>query len=184
LPDKPIKVYGPPPTSGTRDAFVELVMQKGCEQFQEVKQLEGDRKKEVCAQIREDGVYIEAGENDNVIVQRLQQESDAYGIFGFSFLDQNRDKIQGNKVAGQEPTMDRIADGSYPLSRPLYFYVKNAHVTVVPGMKEYLAEFTSPRAWGPEGYLVDKGLIPLPEKERQEMAERAKNLQPLKLAAL
>lgn len=179
LPDKEIKVYGPPPTSGTRDAFVELVMEKGCENFETVQKLDEEKKKQVCAQMREDGHFIEAGENDNLIVQRLQNEPEALGIFGFSFLDQNQDKIQGNAIEGVEPTFESIASGDYPVSRSLFFYVKNDHVGVIPGMEEYIAEFTSPRAWGPNGYLAEKGLIPLEEQKREAMAQQARNLETL-----
>jgi phosphate transport system substrate-binding protein len=169
LPDTEITVFGPPPTSGTRDAFVELAMEEGCMEFEVVENLEGDRQEEVCAQMREDGAFIEAGENDNLIVERLQAEPGTHGIFGFSFLDQNRDLIQANAIRGNDPTFDTIASGDYPLSRPLFFYVKNAHVGVVPGMMEYLQEFTSDRAMGPDGYLADKGLIPLDEGRREEV---------------
>jgi phosphate transport system substrate-binding protein len=184
LPDQEIKVYGPPPTSGTRDAFVELVMEKGCENFEAVEKLDEAEKKQVCAQIREDGHFIEVGENDNLVVQRLQNEPDALGIFGFSFLDQNRDKVKGNAIEDVEPTFESIASGDYPVSRSLYFYVKNDHVGVIPGMQEYIKEFTSPRAWGPNGYLAGKGLIPLQEQQRQEMAQQARNLEQLELASL
>jgi phosphate transport system substrate-binding protein len=184
LPDQEIKVYGPPPTSGTRDAFVELVMEKGCENFDAVQKLGEEEKKQVCGQIREDGNFIEVGENDNLVVQRLQNEPNALGIFGFSFLDQNRDKVKGNAIEGVEPTFESIASGDYPVSRSLFFYVKNDHVGVIPGMKEYIEEFTSPRAWGPNGYLAGKGLIPLQEQQRQEMAQQARNLEQLELASL
>ncbi len=126
--------------------------------------------------IREDGAYVEAGENDNLIVQKLDANPDAFGIFGFSFLDQNADKLQGSIVDGVDPTFELIADGSYPVSRSLYFYVKKAHVGVVPGITEYLNEFTAEKAWGPEGYLADKGLIPLPDAERKKVATDARGL--------
>jgi phosphate transport system substrate-binding protein len=186
LPDVRIEVLGPPPTSGTRDAFVELAMEGGCKAFPWIKELKEQDKsayKAVCHTVREDGAYVEAGENDNLIVQKLQANPSALGIFGFSFLDQNADKIKGNPVDGVTPTFDDIADGKYPVSRPLYFYVKAAHVGVIPGIAEFLAEFTSDKAWGPDGYLADRGLIPMPEAERAEFAEAAKSLQPLKLAA-
>jgi phosphate transport system substrate-binding protein len=171
LPDTEITVFGPPPTSGTRDAFVELAMEQGCTEFEVVQNLEEDRQEEVCGQMREDGAFIEAGENDNLIVERLQADPGTHGIFGFSFLDQNRDLIQANAIGGVDPTFDTIASGDYPLSRPLFFYVKNAHVGVVPGMMEYLQEFTSDRAIGPTGYLADKGLIPLDEGRREEVRD-------------
>ena len=176
LPPRSIEVLGPPPTSGTRDAFVELVMEEGCDAFEFVKAMKKtDRTmhKAVCQAIREDGAYVEAGENDNLIVQKLDANPDAFGIFGFSFLDQNLNKIQGNPIEGVNPTFDAIADGSYPVSRPLYFYVKTAHVGVIPGIKEYLAEFTSAKAWGEDGYLADKGLIPMPEAERAKFSADA-----------
>ncbi len=168
LPAKKIAVYGPPPTSGTRDAFVELVMEAGCEKYDWIKALsksDKNRFKEICHSIREDGSYIESGENDNLIVQKLTANPDAFGVFGFSFLDQNLDTLQGSEVDGAFPTFEAIADGSYPVSRPLYFYVKKAHVGKVPGIMEFLTEFTSEDAMGEEGYLTDRGLIPLgPEK--------------------
>ena len=182
LPAVKIEVLGPPPTSGTRDAFVELAMETGCKSFPWIKELDksdSNRFKAICHTVREDGGYVEAGENDNLIVQKLQGNKNALGIFGFSFLDQNSDVLKGKAVNGVRPTFDNIADGSYPVSRSLYFYVKKAHVGVIPGMREYLAEFTSEKAWGPEGYLADRGLIPLPQAERKAVAERVQNLETL-----
>ena len=179
LPDSKIEVLGPPPTSGTRDAFVELAMEGGCKTFDWIKAMKkADKKayKKLCHTIREDGAYIEAGENDNLIVQKLDANPKAVGIFGFSFLDQNADMIQGSKVDGASPEFEKIADGSYAISRPLYFYVKAAHVGKIPGIKEYMAEFTSEKAWGPEGYLTDKGLIPMPEDERAEFRKGTETL--------
>jgi len=173
LPDTGIQVFGPPPTSGTRDAFVELVMEEGCMEFEAVQELAEDRQEEVCGRMRQDGAFVEAGENDNLIVQRLQSEQGTYGVFGFSFLDQNRDALVASSINGVDPTFESIAAGEYPVSRSLFFYVKDAHVGVIPGLAEYIDEFTSPRAWGPNGYLVEKGLIPLPEQEREQMRERA-----------
>jgi phosphate transport system substrate-binding protein len=186
LPDKSIEVLGPPPTSGTRDAFVELAMEPGAEEFDWIKALKkADEKKfkAVAHTIREDGAYVEAGENDNLIVQKLEANPNALGIFGFSFLDQNTDKIQGSFVDGVEPTFDAIADGKYPVSRPLFFYVKKAHTDVIPGIKEYLMEFTSEKAWGADGYLGEKGLIPMPDAERakyQMDVEKMQTLQSVK----
>lgn len=177
LPDARIEVLGPPPTSGTRDAFAELVMEEGCKEVAGVKELGLEGKS--CMAVREDGAYVEAGENDNLIVQKLIANPDAFGVFGFSFLDQNADRIKGATVGGVEPSFENIADGSYGVSRSLYFYVKNAHVGSVPGIKEFVAEFTSPAAWGPEGYLADKGLIPLPDAERETVRQQATSLQPL-----
>ena len=183
LPDKNIEVLGPPPTSGTRDAFVELTMDVGCEEFKSIKALDKKAMKATCQTIREDGAYIEAGENDNLIVQKLEANPNAVGIFGFSFLDQNMDKIQGSFVDGVQPTFEAIADGTYPVSRPLFFYVKKAHADVIPGIKEYLAEFTSDKAWGAEGYLSEKGLIPMPDDERAKyrmVVEKMQTLQSVK----
>jgi phosphate transport system substrate-binding protein len=179
LPEQKIEVLGPPPTSGTRDAFVELVMQEGCQEFEAVSALGEERMTAVCATMREDGAFVEAGENDNLIVQKLEANSDAFGIFGFSFLDQNLDLLQGSLINGEEPTFEEIADGAYPVSRSLYFYVKNAHVDVIPGIKDYVDEFTSEAAIGEDGYLTDKGLIPLPEEELEEVREQALSFTPL-----
>ncbi len=167
LPTTKIEVLGPPPTSGTRDAFAELVLEGGCKTFSWIKAIKKTNKKQyktICHSVREDHVYIEAGENDNLIVQKLSANPNAFGVFGFSFLDQNSDKLQGSKVDGTEPTFEGISDGSYPVSRPLFFYVKNAHVGMVPGILEFLTEFTSEDAMGEEGYLSEKGLIPLDEE--------------------
>lgn len=182
LPATKIEVLGPPPTSGTRDAFVELAMESGAKKFDTLAALKkSDKKafKKVAHTLREDGAYIEAGENDNLIVQKLQANPTAIGIFGFSFLDQNADVIQGSIIEGNSPTFEAIADGSYPVSRPLFFYVKKAHTDVIPGMKEYLAEFTNEKAWGNEGYLADKGMIPMPNAERAEFAANVKALKPI-----
>ncbi|MEZ5541335.1 MAG: PstS family phosphate ABC transporter substrate-binding protein [Pseudomonadota bacterium] len=179
LPDTAIEVLGPPPTSGTRDAFVELAMEGGCDSFDWIKAMkktDKDAYQAACQTIREDGAYIEAGENDNLIVQKLEANPKAVGIFGFSFLDQNSDKIQGSKVDGVAPEFESIASGEYAVSRPLFMYVKKAHVGSIPGIEEYLAEFTSEKAWGQNGYLADKGLIPMPDAERGQMAQTAKNL--------
>jgi len=182
LPDVKIEVLGPPPTSGTRDAFLELGMEPGALKFEGLKKLSKDDPKKfqkVFGSIREDGAYVEAGENDNLIVQKLGTNPNALGIFGFSFLDQNTDKLQGSYVDGNPPTFENIASGKYPMSRPLFFYVKKAHVGVIPGIKEYLAEFTSEKAWGKDGYLSEKGLIPLPDAERKQVADSVKALKAL-----
>jgi phosphate transport system substrate-binding protein len=179
LPNVAIEVYGPPPTSGTRDAFVELVMEVGCEEFAEVEALGKDEKKAVCSQVREDGGYVEAGENDNLIVQKLTSNPNAFGVFGYSFLDQNADRLQGSTVGGVAPEYDAISSGEYPVSRSLYVYVKNAHVGAVPGIREFVAEYTAERAMGEDGYLADKGLIALPEEERGQVRTQANSLTPL-----
>ena len=215
LPDMAIKVLGPPPSSGTRDAFEELALGGGAKNIDDLKNLRGmkdgdemkammaklgidmsvyddvmkkkgkvsgkDLFKKITYHIREDGAYVEAGENDNLIVQKLEKDTGALGVFGFSFLDQNADKVKGAAVDGSEPTFENIADGSYPVSRPLYVYVKNAHVGKIPGLKEYLKEFTSEKAWGDEGYLTEKGMIPMPEEERKAFAEDAATLKNLVL---
>jgi phosphate transport system substrate-binding protein len=183
LPGTRIEVLGPPPTSGTRDAFLELAMEPGAQEIASLKKLAKDDAKKfrtIAHTLREDGAYVDAGENDNLIVQKLTANADAVGIFGFSFLDQNTDKVQGAYIEAAEPTFDNIADGKYPLSRPLFFYVKKAHVGVIPGLREYVAEFTSERAWGTDGYLSDKGLIPLPDGERKKAAENAKEMKSMK----
>ena len=181
LPDTAIEVLGPPPTSGTRDAFVELVMEEGCGAYEFIESMEDDAKDAACQTMREDGVYVEAGENDNLIVQKLEANPDALGIFGFSFLDQNSDKVQSSMIDGEEATFEAISDGSYPISRPLYFYVKGQHVGTVPGIEEYVAEFTSEGAWGDDGYLADKGMIPLDEEKRAEIGEAARGMEKLQL---
>ena len=135
--------------------------------------------KEVCHTIREDGAYVEAGENDNLIVQKLEANPDAFGVFGYSFLEQNSDKVQGSLIGGSAPEFETIASGDYPVSRPLYFYVKKAHVGKVPGIQEFINEFTSEQAFGDEGYLTDKGLIPLDEAKREEVRSAAQNLEVL-----
>ncbi|MEN8214604.1 MAG: PstS family phosphate ABC transporter substrate-binding protein, partial [Pseudomonadota bacterium] len=184
LPAVKIEVLGPPPTSGTRDAFAELALEGGCKKIDWIKAMKKKDKKQfkaVCHSVREDGAYIEAGENDNLIVQKLDANPKALGVFGFSFLDQNADKVQGSIIDGTEPTFDNIADGKYPVSRPLYFYVKKAHVGKIPGMAEFVAEFTSEAAMGEEGYLSDKGLIPMPEKMRKEVRDNAVGMKNLEL---
>jgi phosphate transport system substrate-binding protein len=168
LPADKIEVLGPPPTSGTRDAFLELVMENGCSSFAWIKALkdvEEGRFKKVCDSIREDGAYVEAGENDNLIVQKLEVNAKALGIFGYSFLEENVSQIQGSAVDGVAPNFDNIASGRYPVSRPLYFYVKKAHLGAVPGLREFVTEFISDRASGGDGYLADKGLIPMAASE-------------------
>ena len=168
-------MLGPPPTSGTRDAFNELVIEGGCNTYPELKALKDKdeaKYKSICLAVREDGAYIEAGENDNLIVQKLVANPNALGVFGFSFLDQNTDRIQGSIVGGVEPTFENIASGKYPVSRPLFIYVKNAHVKSIPGIREYVEEFTSEKAIGDEGYLTERGLIPAPKAEREKYRDR------------
>lgn len=182
LPNKKIEVLGPPPTSGTRDAFNELAIEGGCKTFPKLKAIKKQDKKKykaICRAIREDGAFIEAGENDNLIVQKLVENENAFGVFGFSFLIENEDKIQGSTVDGMAPTMENIADKSYGVSRPLYFYVKLAHVDVIPGIREFLEEYTSEDSWGPGGYLEERGMIPMPESEREFFKKNAEEIIPL-----
>jgi len=217
LPANKIEVLGPPPTSGTRDAFAELALEGGARSIPDIAALRGmgaDQADEIQAlvnklgieaawatsvknkgasakgkdvvkiigrSVREDGAYIEAGENDNLIVNKLVANQNALGIFGFSFLDQNSDKVQGSVIDGNEPSFDAIASGTYKVSRPLYFYVKKAHIGTVPGIQEYLNTFVSEDTIGPDGYLVDKGLIPLGEEQYEEMASSARALKNLSL---
>ena len=182
LPDMEISVMGPPPTSGTRDAFVEIAMEGGCKQFDMIAKMEDeneDKFKSVCHSMREDGPFVEAGENDNLIVQRLAQDPETMGIFGYSFLMENEGQIQAASINGVEPTPENISAEDYPVARSLFFYIKQAHVGVVPGIQEYVAEFTSEGAWGDNGYLVDVGLIPNPRSELVKIAKAAKELKPM-----
>ncbi len=217
LPAAKIEVLGPPPTSGTRDAFAELALEGGARKVADIAALRKMKAKQVDEiqamvkklgieaawaaavkkkgakakgkdvvkiigrSVREDGAYIEAGENDNLIVNKLVANPNALGIFGFSFLDQNSDKVQGSIIDGNEPTFDAIATGEYKVSRPLYFYVKKAHIGTVPGIQEFLNTFVSEDTIGPDGYLVDKGLIPLDDEKYSDMASGAKALNSLAL---
>ena len=185
LPNVAIEVLGPPPTSGTRDAFAELAMEGGCKKFAWIKAMKKKDKsayKSICHNVREDGAYVESGENDNLIVQRLQKNPSALGIFGFSFLEENASKVQASLMEGVEPSFESIADKSYKISRPLYFYVKKNHVGVVPGIEEYVKEFTKESTWGPDGYLAERGMIPLSDELRKKFAANAKSLKVLKLS--
>ena len=218
LPAQKIEVLGPPPTSGTRDAFAELALGGGAKAVADLKALRGlgadqvdeikammkklgmpmgvydalsekkgkapkgkDLFKTIAYAVREDGAYIEAGENDNLIVQKLEANPNALGIFGFSFLEENGDKVQGSEVGGITPSFDSISSGEYPVSRPLYFYVKGAHVGKIPGIQEYAMEFTSNKAMGEDGYLTDRGLIPLGDDELKQVQDDVKNLKSLEM---
>ncbi len=218
LPATKIEVMGPPPTSGTRDAFAELALGGGAKSIPALKTLSGfdssqeqeiksameqlgipvsvyqayveskgkkpkgkDIFKTVAYSVREDGAYIEAGENDNLIVQKLEANPNALGIFGFSFLDENGDKVQGSVIDGVEPSFDTIADGDYPVSRPLYFYIKSAHVGRIPGIQEYAMEFASAKAMSEDGYLPEKGLIPLSKEELAQVQADVKSLKRLEM---
>lgn len=175
LPAVEILAYGPPPTSGTRDAFVELAMWPGCEALDYVANggFDGDWVEENCSRMRTDGPFVEAGENDNLIVQRLQADANAMGIFGYSFLFENLDTLQDVAIGGVHPDLDTIASGDYPISRPLFVYVKNAHRGVIPGLQEFVEEFASEEAMGPGGYLSERGLVPLAEARRAETRAQA-----------
>ena len=184
LPNIKIEVLGPPPTSGTRDAFVELAMEGGCKTFKTIKAMKKRNKKKykaLCHGIREDGVFIDAGENDNLIVQKLNANPNAFGIFGFSFLDQNSDSVKGASINGIAPTFENIASGKYKISRSLYFYIKKAHIGVIPGLRDFVKEFTSEKSFGDEGYLVDKGLIPLLKKKREKVRSTIETLKELSM---
>ncbi|GLQ53191.1 substrate-binding domain-containing protein [Devosia nitrariae] len=179
LPDAAITVFGPPPTSGTRDAFVELVMLEGCEEFEAIAALDEDAMEETCSRMRQDGPFIEAGENDNLIVQRLNADANALGIFGYSFLYENSDTLKPVAIDGVEPSPETIADGSYGVSRPLFFYIKNAHRGVIPGLEEFVSEYVSEESFGEGGYLSERGLIPLPAEERDATREAVANATPM-----
>jgi phosphate transport system substrate-binding protein len=177
LPATPILVYGPPPTSGTRDAFVELAMHAGCEQLDFVKNGGFDSKwvSDNCSRMRQDGPFVEAGENDNLIVQRLAADPNALGIFGYSFLFENTDKLKAASVGGVQPTEETIVSFEYTIARPIFFYIKNAHRGVIPGLNEFVAEYTSDAAMGAGGYLQERGLTPLPTAKLGEVQTAAAN---------
>ena len=180
LPAIPILVYGPPSTSGTRDALAELILTKGCESDPATKALKDsdkDKHKAVCTEVRKDGAYVDAGENDNLIVQKISQNPKAVGVFGFSFLEENMDKLKGVTMSGVAPTYQTISDFSYPGARPLYIYVKSAHLNTIKGLKEYVAEWA--KAWGPDGYLKTKGMVIAPEEVRAASGAIAAALQPM-----
>lgn len=175
LPNTKIRVLGPPPTSGTRDAFVELAMEGGAKKFGWLKDLRKKDKKKfkaIAHTIREDGAYVEAGENDNLIIKKLDSDPSSFGVFGFSFLDQNLDKLQGSVIQGVAPTFDSIADGSYKVSRPLFIYAKDQHMGKVPGMKDFIKLYISEQMTGEYGRLADGGLIPLPAREKAELVKK------------
>ncbi|MBA3582514.1 MAG: substrate-binding domain-containing protein [Gammaproteobacteria bacterium] len=176
LPKEKIEVIGPPPTSGTRDSFNELAIEGGCKKVPAVKTLIIDKKawEKSCRTLREDGHYIEAGENDNLIVQKLGANPHALGVFGFSFLDQNADKVQGSIIDGNAPTFESIASGKYPIARPMFFYVKKDHIGRVRGLFEYVEEFISEKAMGEEGYLTERGLVPLPADKYKAVVSSVK----------
>ena len=187
LPAIPIRVYGPPPTSGTRDAFGELVMTAGCETnpaMAALKKADEKKHKAICTGMREDGAFIEAGENDNLIVRKIEANPDTIGIFGYSYLEENADQVKGIAINGVVPTYDSIASFKYPGARPLYVYVKNAHAGAIPAVRAFVAEFTKESAFGPSGYLRKVGLIAAPNNVRAGAQMAARGLRPLNLASL
>ena len=182
LPNKGIKILVPPPTSGTRDAWNSLVMGKGCSKAAKAAfTAAGKKAKKACAKLREDGLAVEAGENDTLIVNKLAADPDMFGLFGFSYLVANKDKIKATKIEGKLPSLASIQDYSYPIARPLFFYVKKAHVGTVPGIKEYLKEFTAKGTMGPKGYLTDIGLVPLDSKSYKKTRTAGTKLKTIKL---
>lgn len=183
LPAIKIEVLGPPPTSGTRDSFHELYLEAGCSAYPWIAALRKSderRFKSICHTIREDGAYIEAGENDNLIVQKLEANPNTVGIFGFSFLEENLDKLRGLRINGVTPTFETVASGEFPAARPLYIYVKKAHIGVIPGLREFLNEYVSERAAGEEGYLADRGLVPQPAADLARTRADVRALKPFK----
>jgi phosphate transport system substrate-binding protein len=185
LPAIPIRVFGPPPTSGTRDSFAELILEKGCDSdpaMKAMKEANKDRHKEVCTKIREDGAFVEAGENDNLLVQKVSQNPGAIGVLGYSFLEENKTAIRGIPLGGVAPTAETIQSLAYPGARIVYIYAKGEHMNVIPGMKEFLAEYA--RAMGPKGYLAQRGLIPLPADQHEKAVAAAQSLTPLNGAEL
>jgi phosphate transport system substrate-binding protein len=187
LPAVPIRVYGPPPTSGTRDALAELMLTPPCEAnagMAALKKSDEARFKAICTGIREDGAFVQAGENDNLIVQKIAATPGAVGIFGYSYLEENPGKLKGIAINGVMPTYDSIASFKYPGARPLYIYVKNAHAKAIPSIRAFVAEFTKEAAWSKGGYLVQRGMIAAPDAVRARNAQAARSLAPLNLASV
>lgn len=180
LPDVPILVYGPPPTSGTRDSFVELMLVKGCDTdpaMLALKEQDEDRHEEICSTIREDGAFVEAGENDNLLIQRVSDNQGAVGVLGYSFMEENADRVRGIPINGVQPTEQTIQTLQYPGARQMFIYVKGEHLNVVPGLREFLLEYA--RGWGPNGYLRDRGLIPSPDPIRNQAMQTVQAARPL-----
>ena len=174
LPKEPILVYGPPSTSGTRDALKELVLQKGCEADPAMKALKDSnevRYDQICTEVRSDGAYVDQGEQDNLIVQKIESNAKAVGVFGYSYLEENADKVQGLKMNGVDPTYENISTFTYPGARPLYIYVKKAHLEAIPGLKQFLAEWAN--AWGKDGPLARIGLVASPSEVMAKSREAA-----------
>jgi phosphate transport system substrate-binding protein len=185
LPAEPILVYGPPSTSGTRDALKELILTKGCETDPAMKALKDSDKERhdaVCTEVRNDGAYVDSGENDNLIVQKIEANPRAVGIFGFSFLEENMDRLKGIPMSGIAPTYQTISDFSYPGARPLYIYVKAAHLNAIKGLKEYVAEWA--KNWGEGGLLAKQGMVVAPAAVREANTRVASALTPLDPSSL
>jgi phosphate transport system substrate-binding protein len=180
LPDVPILVYGPPPTSGTRDSFVELILSKGCDSdpaMKALKEQDPDRHTAICHTLREDGAFVEAGENDNLLIQRVSENQGAVGVLGYSFVEENSDRVRGIPIQGVAPSVESIQALRYPGARTLYVYVKGEHLNVVPGLREFLLEYA--RGWAPNSYLQDRGLIPGPDPLRAAAGEIVQNPRPM-----
>ncbi len=185
LPAVAIKVFGPPPTSGTRDSFAELILEKGCDSdpaMKALKEKSSDEHKNVCTKVREDGVFVEAGENDNLLVQKVAANPGAIGVLGYSFLDENASTVRGIPLGGVAPTAETIGNLTYPGARQVYIYAKGEHVNVIPGMKEFLAAYAG--AWGAGGYLSQRGLIPSPADVQAKAAAAVQSLTPVNAAEL
>ena len=187
LPAEQIRVYGPPPTSGTRDALTELVLEAGCAAdpaMAALKKSDERRFRQICGKVREDGAYIEAGENDNLLVQKIEANPGSIGIFGYSYYEENEKQLTGLPINGVSPGYDAISSGRYLASRPLFLYIKGAHLRAVPGIREFLAEFSREASWGPGGYLARRGLIAMPAAERARYAAIARSMIPMDLASV
>lgn len=185
LPADPISVYGPPPTSGTRDAFAELILEKGCESdpaMKALKESDKDKHKEVCTKVREDGAFIEASENDNLMVQKVAGNPGTVGILGYSFLEENADKVRGIPIGGVMPTAQTISSFEYPGARPLFVYVKGEHLAPIQGIREFVAEFA--KGWASGGYLTRRGLIATPADKIDAANQGAKDLKPITVDGL
>jgi phosphate transport system substrate-binding protein len=187
LPAIPIRVYGPPTTSGTRDALGELILTPPCEAnpaMAAMKKADEAKFKAICTGVRTDGAYIEAGENDNLIVQKLEANTNTIGIFGYSFLEENANRLKGIAINGVQPSYQSISSFQYPGARPLYIYVKNAHARAIPAIRAFVAEFTKESAIGPKGYLLSLGMVSAPNNIRARSQQAARTLAPLNLAGL
>lgn len=187
LPATPIRVYGPPSTSGTRDSLHELLMKPGCETspaMVALKKSDEARYNQICTGVRQDGAYVDSGENDNLIVQKLAANPGTVGIMGFSYLEENPGQLNAVTINGVNPSFQTIASFQYPGARPLYIYVKNAHLKAIPGIRAFLGEFARESTWGPNGYLKTLGMISLPDPVRARNVRFATSLTPMTGAGL